>query len=280
MTNSQTRPAEKDFIHSVGQIREEITNLETKLLKSHNNYKALSELFEDVIIELGSHDLEKLKTFLEERDKPIVFDCGGYDGCSAILLKLLYPNHDCVTFEPNPALWSYYEEIDTFLVRAAISNFDGKSSILIDEVDGDGSTLERESKPVYFKQKVEANDSAASMPIMCANLINILEKAYACRSGVILKLDVEGAEYEILDSIIKHNTNLLSNLGSLFCEFHNHKMTGNNEWRSEIERLTNDLRPVEPWDSTPLSVINKKEKNILLRSHLIKAINEATDAQQ
>lgn len=276
MTAKPVSPLAKDSAQILANLRSEIKKLDAELSTRNQKDIGFNKLFMGLIGEIGSLDLHRLMNFLEQSDRPVVFDCGGYDGCSAILLRLLYPGHDCVTFEPNPAMWQYYDEIDTFLVRAAVSNSDGITEILIDDIDGDGSTLAGNSKAVYFKKGIDANSSAISMPIMCANLANILERAYASRRSVVLKLDIEGAEYEILDDIARHHPSVLARLESFYCEFHGEKMTGDKEWRREIEKITNALHPVEPWDSTPLSVMHKNEKNILLRKHLIKAISETS----
>lgn len=276
MITKQAGSSEKDFTHILAKLRREVKKLDAELTTRHQKDTSFNNLFTGLIGEVGSLDLHRLMNFLEQSDRPVAFDCGGYDGCSAILLKLLYPGHDCVTFEPNPAMWQYYDEIDTFLVRAAVSNSDGITEILIDDIDGDGSTLAGNSKAVYFKEGIDANSSAISMPIMCANLANILERAYASRRSVVLKLDIEGAEYEILDDIAKHHPSVLTRLESFYCEYHGEKMTGDKEWRREIEKITNALHIVEPWDSTPLSVMHKKEKNVLLRKHLIKVISETS----
>ena len=276
MSTKHAGSSEKDFTQTLAKLRSEMKKLDTELSAKNQMENSFNKLFMGLIGEVGSLDLHRLMNFLEQSDRPVVFDCGGYDGCSAILLKLLYPGHDCITFEPNPAMWTYYDEIDTFLVRAAVSNSDGITEILIDDIDGDGSTLAGNSKAVYFKKGIDANSSAVAMPIMCASLANILEKAYASRISVVLKLDIEGAEYEILEDIIKFQPSLLTRLETFYCEFHGHKMTGSNEWYQETERLATALHRIEPWDSTPLSIINQKERHILLRRHLVKAIRVTT----
>lgn len=80
------------------------------------------------------------------RKAKLFIDCGGYDGCSVIKFLIEHDNYDCITFEPNPDLWHYYNGIPTNLIKKAVSTYDGEIELLIDPIDADGSSYIKEKK--------------------------------------------------------------------------------------------------------------------------------------
>ena len=69
-----------------------------------------------------------------KKSDTIVIDCGGHDGCSAIKLRLAYPDAEILTFEPNPDFWKYYELIPVRLLGKAVATHNGVIDITIDPV--------------------------------------------------------------------------------------------------------------------------------------------------
>ena len=276
-----TSQKQEEQDNSAKALKQEIIKLKEKLAQETAANKQLSCQQEEMrvmsnalIAELGEADKLRLSSYIENSSAPIVFDCGGHYGCSAVLLKLMHPEQESITFEPNPLFWQYYKAIETLLVRCAVSHHEELAEIMIDNIDGDGSTLAFDTKPVFFKEPISANKSALKMSIKCIDLKALLEKAFAFREKVSLKLDIEGAEYLILEKILQENPELIIKLEHFYCEFHGHKMTGDKEKYNEIEGLITKIREVEPWDAAPLAVYQKKGGSQLLRKYLTRTLKD------
>jgi FkbM family methyltransferase len=247
---------------------------EDKLIRDHAE---LTRIFKIVGHDLAEVEREKLMSFLRNGTRPVIFDCGGHDGCSALLLKLMHPDYDCITFEPNPLFWHYYTDIDTMLVRHAVAHGNFMAEILIDTDDGDGSTIMADQKPVFFKKTIEENVNALSMPVACTDLGELLQVAYSCREKVALKLDIEGAEYDVLDAILAEKPELIAHLERFYCEFHGHKMLDKGRDYALLEASVRQVRDVDAWDAAPLAVHQKKKGNMLLRQYLVQAQKKRLD---
>lgn len=177
--------------------------------------------------------------------RKLFIDCGGFDGCSALKFLLSFPEFDAVTFEPNPDLWHYYDELPTRLIKKAVHTYDGYVSFRIDAIDGDGSSL-IESKVVDFHQKM-SNDESPLISVPCADLSAFVAEKAIEYDKIVLKLDVEGAEYDILDKMLEEGT--LSLVDQLYCEFHYDRIDIEPERHRAILARSRAVTLVEPWDA-------------------------------
>lgn len=149
-------------------------------------------------------------------NRKLFIDCGGHDGCSAIKFLDAHPQFECITFEPNSALRKYYRFIPTRLVESAISTHDGTVSLLVDPVDGDGSTI-LPLKTVDATGTLE-NSQCPMISVPCTDLDAFIRNHTNEGDYVVLKLDIEGAEYAVLEKLLETGT--ISRVSELFVEFH------------------------------------------------------------
>lgn len=204
---------------------------------------------------------------LNPGERGLFLDCGGYDGCSSIKFSINNPGFDCVTFEPNPVLWPYYEGLPTTLIKKAAYTYDGKIRFTLDSVDEDGSSIISEKK-IDFTGRVK-NSQLPTMTVDCIDLARIIREAGRIYQRIILKLDVEGAEYDILDKIIKEG--LLGCIEKIYCEFHWHKCGIPRSRHDDIVRSIGEKISIEEWDALDFSVHKRApdlaaERNKLLRN--------------
>ncbi|MFH4486761.1 FkbM family methyltransferase [Vibrio metschnikovii] len=180
----------------------------------------------------------------------LFIDCGGYDGCSVIKYLSQNPTFDAVTFEPNPELWKYYKNIPTKLIKKAVYSHNRKKKFIIDPFDYDGSTLIKQ-KMVDFHQRLD-NKKCPSIVVECIDLsrfINDMSKEY---SIIVLKLDVEGAEYDILEKLIKDKT--IDLVYKIYAEFHWKKMNMEIERHQYIYDSVSLLMSIDFWDAKDYSI--------------------------
>jgi FkbM family methyltransferase len=200
----------------------------------------------------------------------LFIDCGGFDGCSALMFLLSEPAFDCVTFEPNPDLWKHYADIPTRLIRKAAYVFDGEIAFTIDPVDGDGSTLVA-GKRIDFTQTVPDADCPV-IKVACVDLSTFVRQASRQYGTIILKLDVEGAEYEILEKMLDDGT--IDLIDTLYCEFHGDKLSITDKHHNNLVRRVAEHVEIRYWDALPLSFSIKDTPSLRSRrrAEIIRAI--------
>lgn len=203
-----------------------------------------------------------------EKKKKLFIDCGGHDGCSAIKFLLENPNYDVISFEANPELWSYYKRIPTELHKEAVYDYDGEVSFIIDPIDADGSSLIKE-KNIDFYKKIK-NEDCPKINIACIDLSRFVKERASEYEEIILKLDVEGAEYAILNKMLKDDT--LKYVSKLFAEFHWNKIGMAEETHIELLEKVTAITKVEPWDAQEFSVYAKDKSAITRRNILLSAL--------
>lgn len=197
----------------------------------------------------------------------IFIDCGGYDGCSATKFILNNPHFTSVTFEPNPELWSYYEKVPTFLIKKGVAGKTEKREFTIDEIDGDGSSFVS-GKQIDYKKTVP-NDKFKKISIECidiAELISGLNDA----DKIILKLDVEGAEYEILNQLLA--TNQIKKIDKIYIEWHWHKIGMSYEDHIDLFNRIKKHCDIREWDALDMAVHQRDPERVKSRNDLINSV--------
>lgn len=197
----------------------------------------------------------------------IFIDCGGYDGCSATKFVMRYQFFDSITFEPNPALWHYYATIPTALVKKAVYISNQAVDLIIDDIDGDGSSLMESKKIDFFGTK--PNEKFQKIPVECLDIVEIINKASELYDQIVLKLDIEGAEYEVLQRLLDFG--LVSKIKVIYAEFHWNKCEISEDRHLDIlEKLRREVAVIE-WDALDYSVHCRPEKDKLNREYRIKS---------
>ena len=148
-------------------------------------------------------------------------DCGGHDGCSIRRFRKDFDpkgRFEIVTFEPNAAFAGCYSALPRHgLIQAAVSDRNGVQDFFLDREDGDGSTLFR-NKLTRETGGFGTLDTANPATVRTVDLSSWIRQNTTMFDYVILKLDVEGAEYDILEKMVRDRT--IRRLAHLFVEWH------------------------------------------------------------
>lgn len=187
-----------------------------------------------------------MRLCIEAPRRKLFIDCGGYDGCSVVQFLLEHPDFDCITFEPNAAFHEYYKNVPTQLVAKAVYIYDGEIDFIVDPIDGDGSSLIA-GKRIDATQKLE-NADCPVIHIPCVDLSAFVRNIAPQYEEIRLKMDVEGAEYDILEKMLADG--VLPLISKLYCEFHNLKIPiepGRHE--SVVQRVSSIVGPIDEWDA-------------------------------
>lgn len=150
-----------------------------------------------------------------------LIDIGAFNGDS-VLHFISYPDIDSIdAYEPNTdfsPLWRAIEEFYENVRFAPVAVYTYKGSIEYTKRPEDlplGSTI--------MKEKSGWGDGQI-MKVLCVDILDIIPDQPFC-----LKLDAEGAEYDILERLIESGKSDLVN--RLYVEWHDTKMSSDNSER-------------------------------------------------
>ncbi len=150
--------------------------------------------------------------------KKIFIDAGAYNGDSIDAFRKMQADahqYEVYAFEPNPAYMVELEAKHVNVIDKAVWIEDTPISFYIGELDGTGSTVlkGKKSGEVNYKEPKE---------VMGLNLNNWIIENFEPSDYIILKMDIEGAEFEVLPSMIEGNS--IMYIDQLWCEFHPNKI--------------------------------------------------------
>ena len=172
--------------------------------------------------------------------KKIFIDCGGHDGCSVRFFRKNYDKNeefDIISLEPNPnfskcyddfkkhefyeaAAWIKDEELSLYLGK---SRYTGSSSVIKDKDDF----------------KINKNNP---LTVKAVSLERLLREKTSEDDLIFLKMDIEGAEYEVLESLFE--TGLIRRIDRLFIEWHSTKLKKRKEYTTREKDLKRKLKQI------------------------------------
>lgn len=181
-------------------------------------------------------------------DSPVIFDLGSHIGLSILYFKMNYPNAKIVGFEPNPNIFPLLEENiccnnlqDVDLHNIALGNTDEIRDFHIDNQYDAFSTS-------GFKPNAwNGTQNTISISVKTEKL-----SRYINNNIDLLKMDIEGAEKEVLMELEKEDK--LKYIKNIVIECHNSNV-------SDILKR-NDFDISEKQDSREKSLIYILGKNI------------------
>ena len=191
------------------------------LKASAYTYKTLDFLFDEIFI--GN------EYYFESNDKnPLIIDCGANIGFATLFFKKLYPNAKVICFEANPYAFELLKlnaEQNNFtnmeLYNEALSDKEGDISFFIGHKETLHGSLSSERGG---EEKINCK------AVLLSNYIKQYDKID------FIKIDVEGAEWLILDDLV--TTGAIKKVNQFIIEYH-HKMS------SEPSRLSSFLKIME-----------------------------------
>ncbi|HXR84933.1 MAG TPA: FkbM family methyltransferase [Hanamia sp.] len=148
--------------------------------------------------------VDEIYLFETTNATPFIIDCGGYIGISALFFKLNYPHSKIIAFEPDSGNFSLAKQnIDSWGFQD-IELF--KKAVWIN--DGELEFYESNS----MASSVHAmNTGGNRVKVSAVRLKDFLDQKVD-----FLKIDIEGAEYEVLLDIKSR----LVNVEKMFVEYH------------------------------------------------------------
>lgn len=180
----------------------------------------------------------------KDGSKVAFIDCGGHDGCTVRkLLEQPDPPHSTFSFEPHPKYADCYKNLPTFFYPKAVWIQDGEIMLYPGGKHLEGSSV------CPSKSNVDLNKG---FKVECVDLNQWMRTNIVQFDHVILKLDIEGAEYKVLDYLLRKNEAILF-IDELYVEWHwpKHPVTTPEFHNKLIERLDAIGLHPQPWDALP-----------------------------
>jgi FkbM family methyltransferase len=148
--------------------------------------------------------IKKNYMFISQTNSPLILDCGANIGLSTIFFKQIYPKAIIICFEPDPKIYE--------LLKYNLNQFN------YDDIQIFNSAVWVRDEKLIFESdkswggKIVDKNNGKTISIDAINLNKYLDSKVD-----FLKIDIEGAEYEV----IKNCSDLiLKNVKNIFFEWH------------------------------------------------------------
>lgn len=166
---------------------------------------SLLHLFRELFVEL-SYYVDGLPT------APLIVDCGSNLGISILFFKRLYPDCRVVGFEPDPATFEMLKRnvaasrlMNVELHDLALGRERGRTKLFIDR-----------DRPGWLQMSTRGERGQPDSIEVKRDTLS----RFVTERVDLLKLDVEGAELEILEDLMEHGK--LGSIDRMLIEFHHH----------------------------------------------------------
>jgi FkbM family methyltransferase len=149
--------------------------------------------------------------FSAERDDPFIVDAGANIGLATIYFKTLYPGAEVLAFEPNPEAFVCLQENARLFGGVRVEN---------------AALAEREGLvPFYFDSNDPGSLRMSTVPGRARSdasrdVRGVRLSRYLDREVDFLKLDVEGAEFDVLHDLCE--TGAIRQVKQMLVEYHHH----------------------------------------------------------
>ena len=205
-----------------------------RVLRPMNYYRFL--LWRVKILQISVHSRFLNRRLYNSAQKGLFLDCGSNVGQVFEFFRKYYPNniYDYILFEPNPHCFQELLKKYTKLTDEGVQL--KNVAVGVDNGSINFYGLEEEKGGIYsvggtvlpeHNSKLYSTPNKASLKVSSINFTEFLlgvlkENEY---SAVILKLDIEGGEYPVLDAL--RSASLLTTFETIYVEFHSQYMSHN-----------------------------------------------------
>tara|TARA_A100001201_G_C4087399_1_gene200967 strand:+ start:283 stop:903 length:621 start_codon:yes stop_codon:yes gene_type:complete len=162
--------------------------------------------------------------------RKIFIDGGANKGQSTESFLREWPNSEefeVFMFEPNSKSPKIYGD-KTTLIKKAIWIYDGQIQFHEKNPSSEGNTLLMEK--VYLENKIYRTKT-----VDCISLSDWIKSNFSKEDYIILKLDIEGAEYEVMRHLEENN--IFDFVNIFFCEIHGLKCGKSYEESMELVEI-------------------------------------------
>jgi FkbM family methyltransferase len=195
----------------------------------------------------------------------VFIDCGGHQATSVRFFKAVYPDaesYEIYSFEANPNFRRYFEEHNEVKMHnVAVWTVDGEIKFYSN--DGGASSVIKE------KAKLGGFDKN-KLSVPCIDFSGWIKNNIDITDYVVLKMDIEGAEYDVLDRMVDQGT--IDYVDRLYIEWHCAKTGGQIPIQRHLRTLRNivdrELIPYKWSAAEAITAFADGDRSILKRHGL------------
>lgn len=153
-------------------------------------------------------------------------DCGIFKG--SILRHFLKnpaygPSYRLYAFECNPSLShvNYGDNVTT--IRKAIWTHDGEVELFVNHKGADMTPTRIEGHSVYKEKRTGRLDKDHPIKVPCIDFSAWLQRTFTPEDYVVVKMNIEGAEYDVLEKCVADGSTAL--IDELHIQWHFNKIS-------------------------------------------------------
>lgn len=167
----------------------------------------------------------------------VFLDCGGWNGYSVRVFRQLYDPHSeyfIFSFEANPIHHKHFLGIDKHVFYGdAVWIEDVEKEFFIDRT-------KKKASSSLIKEKITGNlDKENPIIVRCVDIDRWIKEHIVKQDEVVLKLDIEGAEYSVLPHMIKNGS--IDYIDRLFIEWHWNKVGISQRVHNDLVKQIKDI---------------------------------------
>jgi len=155
--------------------------------------------------------------------RKVFLDCGGHKASSVKMFYRYYPEatqYEVHSFEANPHLHHFFKEKKTKLHPKAVWIKDGEIEFWIGRNPVNMSAT-------LIEGKTTGNFREKPIVVPCLDFSRWLKKNFTIEDHIVLKLDIEGAEYAVLNKMFEDGT--IDYISDLYVDWHYSKIPMNKD---------------------------------------------------
>jgi len=187
--------------------------------------------------------------------KKIFLDLGTHYGQGLKQFIQMYnidKSWDIHTFEANPVTYKYFVNLNKNLIEnlnlkhynLAISHIDGEIAINMETPPnepstGMGSSIITLDKWNPWNDALRDNFKTSEI-VKSINLSRFLDENFKKEDFILIKMDIEGAEYDVLEEMERNNT--LQFVNDLYVEMHSHFFSNKQEMKEREKNIIQKIK--------------------------------------
>jgi len=203
----------------------------------------------------------KVSKLVSLKNKGLFIDCGSNLGQGFTFFEQYFPleNFDFILVEPNPhceetlinKITSKKKEGSIELIKKAASISDGTTKFFGLTEDDRGITSEGGSILKEHNTSMYTHSEENAITVETFSLSDLIINKANSYKIIVLKMDIEGGEYEVLEDLLKHQVH--KKIAIIFTEFHSqymiepNKTIYKNREKVIIESFKTDKIPFKRW---------------------------------
>jgi FkbM family methyltransferase len=150
-------------------------------------------------------------------------------------------------FEPNPLFYDSYKNSNYQLIKKAIWVENIKKNFYISKDENQVFSSLFENKLSKLKNELVDNYWSKTLEVDCIDFSQWVKDNFNEQDDITLKLDIEGAEFDVIEKMIEDKT--IKMINKLFVEFHTDTCPEQKEkYFSIIKKLKNINIKLNNWD--------------------------------